>query len=273
MRVITRELFDKNGFFPLQNNEWLEKQRYAGKIAAKALVILEQEVKNKTNLSLIELDNLAEKIVVDNGCIPTFKGYKGFPSAVCTSVNNQLVHGIPSDYHLQDGDLVTFDIGVTYEGAIADTAITCIYGKPKYAWHTKLIESTYEALNKGISAISVNKHLGVIGNAIYKSAKGNGFSVITKYGGHGLSWNTLHAAPFVDNKSEPEIGIRIQPGLVIAIEPMLVQGTTGTRILYDGWTVQADGICAHAEHSVYIHEDHVEVITDRSAFYENSIFR
>ena len=264
MRVMLKELFKENGFFQLHDNDWLIKQRIAGKIAAKALNNLETLVKNKTNYSLIELSNISENLITQAGSTPTFKGYKGFPASVCISINNHLVHGIPTDYHLQDGDIVKFDLGVTYEGAIADTAITCIYGAPKHDWHIKMINATYEALDKGIAAIAVDKKLGVIGNAIYKSVKGNGFSVITKYGGHGLSWNEPHTPPFVDNKSEPDIGIRIQPGLVIAIEPMLTAGSTNTHTLADGWTVQCDGISTHAEHSVYVHEDHVEIITDRN---------
>lgn len=264
MRVLLKNSFEQNGFFPLQDDLWLRYQKFAGYVAAKALTELEREVKNKTKLSLIELNDLAERVIVEGGCIPTFKDYRGFPAAVCISVNNQLVHGIPTDYHLQEGDVVTFDLGTTYAGAIADTAITCIYGKPKFEWHQKLIDATYEALDKGIAAIAVGKKLGVIGNAISKSAKGNGFSVITKYGGHGLSWNAPHAPPFVDNKSDPNNGFRIQPGLVIAIEPMLVMGSTNTRVLSDGWIVQAESICAHAEHSVYVHEDYVEVISDRN---------
>ncbi len=265
MKVISKESFESSGFFPLQDNNWLQKQRCAGIIAAKVLKRLEKEVNDKTKLSLTSLNDLAELLIIDQGGFPTFKGYKGFPSALCVSVNEQLVHGIPKDYYLQDGDVITFDVGVTYEKAIADTAITCIYGQPKYEWHKKIIEATEEALAKGIAAIEIDKHLGVIGDAIHKSAKGNGFTVITKYGGHGLSWNAPHTPPFVDNKSELDSGIRIQPGLVIAIEPMLVMGSTHTRVLSDGWTVKADGICAHAEHSVYVHKDRVEIITDRSS--------
>jgi len=263
MKVSVKTTFDQNGFFPLQNDDWLAKQRRAGKIAAMVLRELEKEVKHKTKLSLIELNNLAEYIISQEGGMPTFKNYKGFPTAVCISVNNQLVHGIPTNYHLQDGDLVKFDVGVTYNGAIADTAITCIYGEPKFEWHQKLVAATYEALYKGIAAIAVGKKLGVIGNAISKSAKNNGFSVITKYGGHGLSWDTPHAPPFVDNKSDPNTGFRIQPGLVLAIEPMLIMGSTNTRVLSDGWTVKTENVNSHTEHSIFVHNNSVEILTWR----------
>lgn len=256
-------VFSGTGLFKLKNKDWLEKQRIAGRIAANALIKLENLVKDKTELSLIELNEVAEKFITDAGGFPTFKGYKGFPAGVCISVNKQLVHGIPTDYHLQSGDVVSFDLGVTWEGAIADTAITCIYGEPISIKHIDLIRATEEALMKGIEAIQVGKRLGCIGNAIHKSVKSNGFNVITKYGGHGLDWNVPHATPFVENKSEPDQGIRIQPGLAIAIEPMLVPGPTDTKTLADGWTVVTEDMGAHFEHSVFVHEDHVEIITDR----------
>lgn len=251
-------------FILLKDERWLTYQRMAGKIAAKTLVLLQKQVEEKTTSSMLELNEMAEKFIADAGGSPTFKGYKGFPAGVCISVNKQLVHGIPTDYRLQEGDLVSFDLGVTIEGAIADTAITCIYGAPKSSQHVKLVQATEASLMKGIQAIQVGKRLGVIGHAISRSAKGDGFGLITNYGGHGLDWNTPHASPFVENKSEPDRGIRIQPGLSIAIEPMLVIGQPSTRTLEDNWTVVTPDIGAHFEHSVFVHEDRVEIITDRT---------
>lgn len=263
MRLSTRESFAASSFVMLKNQDWLDKQRVAGKIAAQVLIELQQKVNAKTTDSLIELNAFAENFITSAGGVPTFKGYKGFPAGVCISVNKQLVHGIPTDYHLVDGDVISFDLGVTIEGAIADTAVTCIYGTPKSDRHVTLVKATEESLMKGIEAIVVGKRLGCIGNAISRCAKGYGFPVITKYGGHGLEWNQPHAAPFVENKSELDNGIRIQPGLAIAIEPMLVLGSTDTKILDDGWTVVTPDIGAHFEHSIYVHEDHVEILTDR----------
>jgi methionyl aminopeptidase len=253
-----------SNFILLKDEKWLTYQRVAGKIAAQTLVALQNEVANKTTKSLVELNEMAEQMIAKAGGTPTFKGYKGFPAGVCISVNKQLVHGIPSDYHLQEGDVISFDLGVTIEGAIADTAITCIYGTPKSSQHVKLVQSTEEALMKGIGALQAGKRLGSVGNAIYKSAKGNGFGVVTNYGGHGLDWNVPHASPFVQNKSEVEEGIRVQPGLSIAIEPMLLIGQVSTTTLADGWTVVTPDIGAHFEHSVFVHEDRIEIITDRT---------
>jgi methionyl aminopeptidase len=264
MRLSTRESFAASSFVMLKNQDWLDKQRVAGKIAAQVLIELQQKVNAKTTNSLIELNAFAEDFIISAGGVPTFKGYKGFPAGVCISVNKQLVHGIPTDYHLVDGDVISFDLGVTIEGAIADTAITCIYGTPKSDRHVTLVKATEESLMKGIEAIVVGKRLGCIGNAISRCAKGYGFQVIYKYGGHGLTWNNPHCEPFVSNKAELNEGIRIQPGLTIAVEPMLVESSTDTYIDKDGWTVWCpSGMSAHFEHTLYVHEDHVEIITKR----------
>ncbi len=264
MRINDKNPFSTNMLVKLKDKDWLDKQRVAGKIAAQALTKLKGYCEGKTFHSMATLNEVIERFITEAGGTPTFKGYKGFPAGVCISVNKALVHGIPDDTVLDDGDVVSFDLGVTYEGAIADSAITCIFGPPKSERHVKLVQATEEALIKGIEAIAVGKRLGCIGNAISKYVKGTGFGLIDKYGGHGLDWNIPHAAPFVANKADLEEGPRIQPGLAIAIEPMLVMGSTATRTLDDGWTVVTDDIGAHFEHSVYVHEDHVEIITDRS---------
>ncbi len=263
MKLINNKSLAANGLFKLKNQDWLEKQRIAGKFTAGALMLLEQESKKGTTKTMIELSALAEEFILDNGCTPTFKGYKDFPAAVCISVNNQLVHGIPTDYKLQDGDVVKFDLGATYKGAIADSALTCIFGQPKSLMHVKLVAACYESLMKGIEAVSIGKHLGVIGHAIHKSVKGNGFGVITTYGGHGLDWNRPHSPPFVENRADPEIGFRIQPGLAIAIEPMVVPNDITTFVEEDGWTVSTKDIGTHFEHSIYVHEDNIEILTKR----------
>jgi methionyl aminopeptidase len=264
MRAADKTSFNAQALIQLKNQDWLKKQRVAGKIAARALLALEGLVKDKSSHSLLELNKFAEDFIESQGGILTFKNYKGFPSGVCISVNKQLVHGIPNDYKLVDGDLVSFDLGVTIDGAIADTAVTCIFGEPKSERHLKLIKATEDALMKGIAAIKVGNRIGCIGQAIYAHAKSEGFGVINNYGGHGLDWNVPHAAPFIMNKSNSEEGVRVQPGLTIAIEPMFVLGSTNTKVLPDGWTVVTDDISAHVEHTVFVHSDHVEVITDRT---------
>jgi methionyl aminopeptidase len=258
-----KELFTENSLVRLKGKDWLDKQRVAGRIAAETLSLLQEIIFSGEHTKLSELNKIAEDYIVNAGGICTFKGYKGFPAGVCISVNKQLVHGIPTDYVLQEGDLVSFDLGVTIGGAIADTAITCIFGQPKSDQHVRLVKATEEALMKGIQAIKVGDRLGAIGYAISRCGKGYGYGVINNYGGHGLDWDIPHAPPFVENKSDPEKGIRIQPGLAIAIEPMFVLGSTVTTTLDDGWTVVTPDLSAHFEHSVFVHESHVEIITDR----------
>ena len=262
-------LFADNNLIRLKDENWLEKQRVAGKVSAKALILLEQEVKNRTTKSLLELDKLAETYIRDNQCEPTFLGYHGFPNSTCISVNKKLVHGIPTDYKLQDGDLVSFDLGATYQGAIADTAITCTYGETK-SKYIDLINATKESLRLGIEAAKIGNRLGCIGEAIYKYANSKGYGVIDKYGGHGIDMTDdgigiPHAPPFVANKSSHNEGIRIVPGLVIAIEPMLTIGSTKTYTDKDGWTVWCEAeMSAHEEHTLFIHENIIEIITDRN---------
>ena len=263
MRLTNIDKFNKNGLFKLKNQDWLDKQRIAGRIAAECLIQLEDYVKNNTFHSMATLSDVIERFILREGGTPTFKGYKGFPAAVCISINKQLVHGIPDDTVLDHGDVVSFDLGVTYKGAIADTALTCILGEPKPE-HEKLVKATQECLMKGIEAIKVGNHLGCIGHAIAKHAKAMGFGLVNNYGGHGLDWDTPHAPPFVANKAELNEGIRIQPGLAIAIEPMLTLGSPHTHVSDDGWTVMTDTIGAHFEHSIYVHQDHEEIITDRT---------
>lgn len=264
LKNISAEFSSQDAFVKLKDNDWLERLKIAGKCLSSTMTKLEILVKEKTNMSLIELSEFAEAEILKQGCEPTFKGYKKFPAAVCISVNTQLVHGIPTNYKLQDGDLVSFDFGATYKGAIADSATTCVFGTAKKE-HLALISATKESLAAGIKAVAVGNRIGAIGHAIYNCAREKGFRVIEHYGGHGIDENTPHAQPFVSNKSEPNKGIRIQPGLTIAIEPMLIpyRAQPKTKTGSDGWTVYTEEIGAHEEHTIFVHEDRVEIITER----------
>lgn len=268
-------MFNESSYIILHDDSWLEKQRIAGKVVADTLFLLETLVKAKTKLSLIELNNMAEDYIINNQCIPTFKGYKGFPAGVCCSVNKQLVHGIPTNYILQEGDVVKFDLGATFEGAIADSAITCIYGEPLNKEHIRLVETCEGALYAGIKAIKIGNHIGCIGAAIHKFTKNSGFSSIVAYGGHSIDYNRPHAPPFIANKAEQNEGIRIQPGLVIAIEPLLCMGNDNFTSVdkFDNWTVNCRDVSAHFEHSVFVHNDSVEIITyrDNEKYLKNNI--
>lgn len=260
--------FEESSLIDLKDNDWLLRQRKAGRAVSAALTWLEDQVKLETKLSLKDLSVGAEEIIERHECTPTFKGYKSsngkpFPEAVCISVNRQLVHGIPTDYVLKPGDIVKFDLGATYQGAIADSAISCIFAEPHSSQHKYLIESCQKSLNAAIRSVAVGKRLGVIGNAISRVARDTGFGLVTNYGGHGISLNKPHAPPFVPNRATPDEGIMIVEGLTIAVEPMFTMGVPKTSVHSDGWTVMTEDVGAHWEHSLYVHADHVEVITFR----------
>ncbi len=254
-------------FIHLHDDKWLIHQRKAGRVVAGALLLLEQQEKNGTTKTMLELDKVAEAFIRDNGCIPTFLNYKGFPNSVCISINKHLVHSIPGEQRLLEGDVVSFDLGATepVSGAIGDSAITCVFGEPKKESHKLLVASTKEALKRAIGVVKVGRRIGVIGETISKYAAGAGFSVVSRYGGHGIQANTPHANPFVANRDSKDNGVRFQAGMSLCIEPLFVLGRSAeTKILSDGWTVACDDICAHEEHTIFIHEDSVEVLTKRS---------
>jgi methionyl aminopeptidase len=267
MKVNTQA--DEKNILILKDKNWLEKQRIAGKVVADTLTLLEGMVGEKTKLTTLELSRVAEDFIIKNNCTPTFKGYKGFPEAVCCSVNKQLVHGIPNNYQLQEGDIISFDLGATYNNVIADSATTCIYGDAKSDEHVRLINNTKKALYTAINKIKVGLQLGVIGDAIYKIGKDNGYGVVTSYGGHSICTNEKgegvpHAFPFVSNKDIPNNGIRFQPGMTLAIEPLFVLGGDSfTYLNEDGWTVNCKNISCHQEHTIFVHENEVEILTLR----------
>ena len=251
-------------FISLKDDEYFEKLKFSGMVAAKCLKIFKHLVDVKTpNLNLLDIEAECVKIIAKHDCYPTFKGYNGFPGNVCLSVNKALVHGIPVDYVLKDGDVVTLDLGVHTEcGVIADAAVSAIYGEPKHPDHPRMLSCCKVALQKAVEAIKVGKQLGCIGNAIYHHVKSSGFKLIVDYGGHGIDRHKPHSQPFVPNKSKINEGIRIQSGLSIAIEPMLVIGSNKTNRLSDNWTVEAKDIACHWEHSVFVKEDGAHIMTN-----------
>lgn len=262
--ILQHNSFTKNCFVKLHNDDWLKKQRIAGKIAGQAISLLETLVKNKTTKSMIELDKIAEEFIRNNGCTPTFLNYMGFPNSVCVSINKQLVHGICTDYILQDGDLVSFDLGATYEGAIGDTATTVIFGEAHNEEHIRLVKATQEALAAAIKSVKIGARLEVIGETIANIGKQYGYAIVDRYGGHSLDYNRPHADPFISNTGSANNGIRIQSNMTLAIEPLFVIGkSNATHVSKDGWTVACDNICAHEEHTIYISENNIEIITDR----------
>lgn len=262
----SKNKFTNNALIKLYDKESLVKQKYAGRCVGTILKECGKLIKSKTpNLSLKDLEQLTYLYTRNMDCIPTFLNYHGFPGAACISVNKQLVHGIPSDYILQDGDVVSVDVGATFEGKIADAARTWIYGDPISTEHVRLIDTCKNALKSAINKIEIGKHLGIIGYTIYNETKNSGFGLIQHYGGHHLCDNVPHAETFISNKSGQFDGNRMQIGEPMAIEPMLVLGkNVQTKTLNDGWTVMTDDIGCHFEDTVVLMEDGVHLITGMS---------
>lgn len=256
-------ILNRGDIITLKDDVWLENQRHAGKCVSRILGACKDMIEANLTLSLKDLENKALEIMEDMDCTPTFKGYRGFPSAICTSVNTQVVHGIVTDYVLKDGDIISVDLGATYKGAIADAASTFVYGEAKSQRILDMIAACNNALYAGIDAARVGNRLGAIGSAIHKSVKDTGFALIVDYGGHGINFETPHAPPFVANKASPTSGPRIQSGLAIAIEPMLILSRDSkTRVdENDGWTVWANDLACHFEHSIFVGENKTEILT------------
>ena len=239
--------------------EELEKMRRAGRVVGETLQILQAAV--RPGVTTQELDEIAEREIRARGAIPSFKGYRGFPATICTSINSEIVHGIPGGRVLKEGDLIKLDAGAIVEGYHGDSAVTVPVGEVSQE-ALKLIETTERSLQAGIAEAKAGNRIHDIGAAVQTTAEGAGFSVVREYVGHGIG-RALHEDPPVPNYGKPGTGLKLEPGLVIAIEPMVNVGTYETRLLPDGWTVvTADGaLSAHFEHTIAITDDGPEVLT------------
>jgi methionyl aminopeptidase len=237
----------------------LEKMRAAGQLVGQVLSHLRTLV--APGVTTMDVDRAAEKMIRDAGALPTFKGYNGFPYSICASVNEQIVHGFPSNYRLQEGDIFSIDVGVTLEGFVGDTATTVPVGKVSED-RLKLIKVTEECLERAIEQCRPGKHLGDIGWAVQEHAEANGYSIVRDYVGHGIG-RRMHEDPQIPNYGRPGLGQKIKAGYVFAVEPMVNLGTHHTKVLADGWTVVSmDGQpSAHVEHTIAITEEGPEVLT------------
>jgi methionyl aminopeptidase len=236
--------------------------REAGRINARALDAIRQLV--KPGVTTAELDAAAEEVIRKHGAIPTFKGYPGpypYPASICASINEQLVHGIPGKRKLQAGDIVSIDCGSTFEGFVGDSAITIGVGEISPVAQ-RLIEVTEQALYVGIRKMRANNRVGDVSAAIQEYVEKAGFYVTREYTGHGVG-RQMHEGPQIPNYGTPERGQILRQGMTIALEPMVLVGTSQTRVLPDQWTVvSADGsLTAHWEHSVAITEGEALILT------------
>ncbi len=237
----------------------LDIMREAGRIVA----LTHQELKKHIvpGVTTKQLDDIAEKFIRKHDAIPSFKGYNGFRGSICASVNEELVHGIPGDRVLKDGDIISIDIGAKYNGYHGDSAWT--YAVGNISDETKrLLEVTEQSLYEGIKEVKPGARLSDVSHAIQTYAEGHDFSIVREYVGHGIGQD-LHEDPQIPHYGPPNKGPRLKPGMVLAIEPMVNAGTRYVKTLADDWTVvTVDGkMCAHFEHTVAITETGYEILT------------
>jgi methionyl aminopeptidase len=244
----------------LKSTQELNLMRKAGGITAQ---ILEEMVNMaKPGISTGDLDQYAERRIKELGALPAFKGYQGFPASVCISLNDEVVHGIPSSKRvLKDGDIVSLDFGVIYQGWYGDSARTVAVGKVKPEVQ-KLVDTTRESLYKGIEQCREGNRVFDIGHAVQNYVEGFGFSVVREFVGHGIG-RALHEDPQVPNYGPKGKGLLLKVGMVLAIEPMINAGSHEVKVLADGWTaVTVDrSLSAHFEHTVAITPKGPEILT------------
>jgi methionyl aminopeptidase len=245
----------------LKSQREIEIMARGGKILADTVKLMERSV--KPGMTTADLDAIAEEFIRSHpGAVPSFKGLYNFPASICSSINNEIVHGIPSRKRvLNEGDVVSIDVGVQYEGYHTDSATTVAVGKVSEE-SARLLRVTRDALDAGVRAAMAGNHLGDIGAAVQQVVEAAGFSVVRDLVGHGIGTG-FHEEPQVPNYGKPKRGIRLVPGLTIAIEPMVNVGKPGIRTMPDKWTVvTVDGTrSAHFEHTVAITDSGPRILT------------
>lgn len=242
-----------------KSQEEIQEIRLSNQIVAKILAELKDLI--KPGVQTKELNDYAERRSKELGAVPAFKGYRGFPASLCTSINEEIVHGIPSSRKLREGDIISLDFGVNYRGYYGDAAVTYPVGKisPRAK---KLIETAEKAFTKGIEQMKEGQRISDISFAIQSYVESQGFSVIRTFVGHGIGFS-LHEEPQVPNFGLPGRGPKVKPGLVLAVEPMIAVGDWRVEVLTDDWTaVTRDrGLSAHFEHTVALTNNGLEVLS------------
>ena len=243
----------------IKSQDEIAIMREAGRIVAQVLEMLVERL--RPGLVEKELDEIVRRQFARRGVVPTFLGYHGYPATVCVSINDEVVHGIPGEREVMDGDLVSIDLGCTHKGFVADSAVTVGVGNVSPEAR-RLVEATREALWRGIAAARPGARLGDIGAAIQTFVEAEGFSVVREYVGHGVG-RQMHEDPQVPNYGRPDSGPVLRPGMVLALEPMVNVGDWRTNRDSDGWTVRTldGGLSAHFEHTIAITDGEAEVLT------------
>jgi len=244
---------------PLKSEKDLELLRASGKILARIMPKLRQVL--KAGISTREIDEIAAELIKKENAQPAFKGYNGYPANICTSINEEIVHGIPSGRVLEEGDIISLDIGINYQGYFTDAAITQGIGIID-SRKQKLIDVTKKALAEGIKKVKPGNCLSDISYAVQNYVESYGFSVVREFVGHGIG-KSLHEEPEIPNFGLPHRGPRIKSGMVFAIEPMVNAGTWRSKFLDNQWTaVTADNLpSAHFEHTIAVTDKGPEILT------------
>ncbi len=243
----------------IKSDSELNLMREAGRIVAETHRLMKQAV--APGMTTAELDRIAEEYIRSQGAVPSFKGYNGFPSSICASVNEELVHGFPGPRKLVEGDIISIDIGAQYKGYHGDSAWT--YGVGRISEEAqRLLDVTEASLYAGLEIIRPDVRLFTVSHRIQKVIEEAGFSVVREYVGHGVGAD-LHEEPQIPNYGVPDRGPRLKPGMTLAIEPMVNVGERYVRTLSDNWTVvTVDGsLCAHFEHTIAVTEEGYEILT------------
>ena len=239
--------------------EDIERMAASGELLVKTMNLLESKI--RPGVSTLELDSAAEKFIRSQGCVPAFKGYRGFPGSICASPNHMVVHGIPGAYKLAKGDVLAVDIGVIKDGWVADAARTFGVGQISDEAQ-KLLDVTQKSLFLAVEQCRPGNHLGDIGFAVQQYVEANGFSVIRTLVGHGVG-RAMHEDPQVPNHGREGSGILLEPGMVLAVEPMVNVGKHTVRLGNDGWSIysQDGSLAAHFEFTIAVTEDGPRVLT------------
>jgi methionyl aminopeptidase len=246
----------------LKSSTEIEKMRRAGKVVREVLELVRSQV--KPGATTLDLEAAAEKKIAELGAKPAFKGYHGFPAVLCTSINSEVVHGIPSSKRiLKEGDIVSVDCGAVVDGYYGDAAITVPVGQKIDPKTDRLLKVTEASLHAGIAAVKPGATLGDIGSAVQKVVEAEGFSVVRDFVGHGIG-SSMHEDPQVPNFGEAGRGMKLRTGMVIAIEPMVNAGKPDVRVLKDGWTAVTDdgSMSAHFEHTVAVTDNGARILTE-----------
>jgi methionyl aminopeptidase len=247
----------------LKSASEIERMRVAGRVTALTIKRIVEEV--RPGMSTLDLDRIGERSIRSEGCTPSFLGYRGFPGSICTSIDEEIVHGIPSPKRiLREGDLLSLDVGAVYQGYHGDSAVSVfVGGRPPSEEAARLVKATEEALYAGIDALRIGGRISDVGHAVQEITEPAGYSLVREYGGHGVG-RALHEDPIILNYGRPGRGPVIKRGLVVAVEPMVNLGSWETEVLDDDWTVVTrDGsLSAHFEHTIAITDDGPEILTE-----------